>query len=158
MIQTTKATIVEGNGAWLVFRVDLPDGSAVTTSDLVTSGAAFEVTLIRQTPISAHHMPRKIMSLDGVAGQGNVIGVIYNTPQTKYWNGKDAFGYNVAFFLEPEGTDVDGNAYKLEGGNDYAVEFLLATSAPLTPPHGGFDTVGNIRWVAHITVDGLEVS
>lgn len=151
-----KTEIVEGNGVWLCSRVTLPSGDHVTTADLPTSGTVFEVKVIRQTPIGASHLPQTVTQLAGVSGQANVINVVFDTLQTTYWDGFDDLGYNVAYFLNPTGTDTDGNTWRLIGGNTYRIELLLQTNPAPAPGAAAANTVGPIRWSIDLTVSGME--
>ncbi|WP_291813863.1 hypothetical protein [Limnobacter sp.] len=151
-----KAEVVEGNGVWLCSRVTLPSGDYVKLANIPTSGTVVEVKLIRQTPVGASHLPQTLTQLTGVSGQTNLINVVFDTLQTTYWDGFDDLGYNFAYFLNPTGTDVDGNTYRLIGGNSYRVEILVQTNPPPTPGGSAANTVGPIRWAIDLYVSGLE--
>ena len=68
---------------------------------------------------------------------------MFNTLQYTFWDGYDDIGYNFLFRLTESGTNGD-ETWKLEGGNNYYIEFAVATQ-----------NYGTIRWANKIYVTGL---
>ena len=156
MTSQSKVEVTEGNGFWICSRVTLPNGSYVQIKDLMTSGVVFQDDLVRQTPIGASHLAQTITSVTGTSSQSGLGNTVFDTLQTTYWDGYDGIGYNVQYFVNPSGTATDSTSWRLIGGNDYRLEFLLQTKAPPTPAGPDAATVGAIKWSVDVHVDGLE--
>ena len=136
------AQSTEGNDVWFAHRLELPNGQQLLNSHVSADAAAFVATLYRETTVGNRRREVTLISIDGNATPpGAIIGdFLADAYSTTYWGGLDDTGHNFVYRLRYSGAD-----YTLEGGNDYSIEFKLATK-----------DYGVIRWSNRLHVNGLN--
>lgn len=139
MTRPIHTEVIEGNDVWFANRVTLPDQQQLTTGDVVGSGDMITVDLIRESTVSGQRNAKRLLT---VTSQSALPTYIKDSLQFDFWDGHDDIGYNFIYRLPYTGTSPD---YTLEGGNDYYIEFAVATTS-----------YGTIRWSAKLHVRGLH--
>jgi len=148
MTRPIHAEVVEGNDVWFANRVTMPTGDVLTrtgTNGVQAEGGGAEliqVFIIMESVVGGNREVRKVLS---VTTDANVAAYVFDSLEFDYWDGHDDIGYNFLYQLPATGTDSEGNAYILDGGNDYFVEFAIKTT-----------NFGTIRWSAKLHVRGLH--
>lgn len=142
MVSKVHAESVEGNDAWFVWRVELPNGNNLVIGDLEQIGNPITtekiyVNLIHESSLANSKKVIQVYGGNGTEAQATV----YTTLQTDgYWGGLDTEGYNVLVRINSSGI-----GYILEGGNTYAIEVILNTTS-----------YGKIHLAASLYVDHLH--
>ena len=146
MSQTVKIDVTEGNDVWFAHRITLPsqqyleNAASAKSNGTALSGDIITVDLIRD---SATGSTRRVKHIATITDTAAVADYVFNTLQYTFWDGYDDIGYNFLFRLTESGTNGD-ETWKLEGGNNYYIEFSVATQ-----------NYGTIRWANKIYVTGL---